>query len=76
VQEKLTITIDETVYEGLYRHVGAGRTSRFVEGLVRPHLTGEGPDAEYRRMAADEEREAAALEWAEGLIGDAGGDTG
>jgi hypothetical protein len=32
---------------------------------------GEDPDAGYRAMAADAEREAEALAWSEGLIGDA-----
>jgi hypothetical protein len=76
MQKKLTITIDETVYEGLYRHVGPGRISRFIERLVRPYVTAEGLDAEYSRMAADENRETAALEWAEELIGDVDRDPG
>jgi hypothetical protein len=76
MQKKLTITIDETVYEGLYRYVGPGRISRFIERLVRPYVTAEGLDAEYRRMAADETREGAALEWSEQTIGDADGDPG
>jgi len=31
-------------------------------------------EAEYRQMAVDKEREAEALEWAEGLIGDVADD--
>jgi predicted CopG family antitoxin len=30
----MTITIDEAVYEGLYRRVGKRRMSQFIENLV------------------------------------------
>jgi len=71
MQKKLTITIDEAVYEGLYKRVGAGKISRFIEQLVRPHVMATELDDTYAAMARDEEREAEASEWAEGLIGDA-----
>ena len=32
----------------------------------------ENLDAAYREMSQDEEREAEALEWAEGIVGDVG----
>jgi predicted CopG family antitoxin len=73
--KKLTITIDDEVYEGLYRRVGARRISRFLEALARPHVIGEDLEAAYRSMAADEERERAALEWSENLIGDTADET-
>lgn len=76
VQKKLTITIDEQVYRGLYRHVGSGRISKFIEHLVRPHVLPEELDGAYAEMARDEERESEALEWAEGLIGDIADDPG
>ena len=38
MQKKLTITLDEQVYEGLYAVVGRGDISRFIEDLVRPHV--------------------------------------
>jgi predicted CopG family antitoxin len=70
MQKKLTITVDEQVYDGLYRVVGARRISQFIEDLVRPHvLEGDLADA-YARMAADEEREAGAAEWSDALISD------
>ena len=72
MQRKLTITIDEHVYERLHEVVGRGRISRFIEDLVRPHVSRRHLDASYRAMAADEQREADALTWAEGTIGDAG----
>ncbi len=72
MQKKLTITIDEDVYEGLYATVGPRRISRFIEDLVRPHVTQLDLVTAYQEMAADEEAEAEALEWAEATIGDVG----
>jgi hypothetical protein len=70
VTRKLTITIDDEVYEGLYRRVGAGKIGRFLEDLARPHVVDSELEAQYRAMAADELREREAEEWAEGLIAD------
>jgi len=70
MQKKLTITLDADVYEGLHRVVGRRRISQFIEGLVRPHVLRTDLDEAYRLMAQDEEREAEALQWIEGLIGD------
>ena len=72
MQRKLTITIDEKVYEGLYAVIGRRRISRFIEDLVRPHVIYPDLRAAYRQMAADEVREAEALEWAEATVGDVG----
>lgn len=70
-QKKLTITVDEQVYRGLRKVIGPRRISRFIEDLVRPHVVPEDLDAAYQQMAADEQAEAEALEWAEALLGDA-----
>ena len=70
MQKKLTITIDERVYEGLYRVVGPGRISQFIERLVRPHVVREDLDRAYAEMAADEARETEALDWADSLLPD------
>jgi hypothetical protein len=70
MQKKLTITLDERVYEGLHAVVGRGHISRFIEDLVRPHVIYQELEAAYKQMAQDEEREAEALEWAEATIGD------
>jgi predicted CopG family antitoxin len=66
--KKLTITIDDSVYDGLYRVVGPRRISRFIERLVRPHVLDL--DAAYAAMADDDERDSEALAWSEALIGD------
>ena len=71
MHKKLTITIDEGVYEGLHRVVGRGNIGHFIETLVRPHVTEADLDAAYREMAADEAREADAHEWVEATLGDA-----
>lgn len=67
MHKKMTITLDEEVYEGLYRVVGRRRMSQFIEDLVRPYVTDEALDQGYRQMAADEAREAEAMEWSESL---------
>ncbi len=73
--KKLTITIADEVYEGLYRRVGRRRISRFLEALARPHVIDADLEAGYRAMAADEVREAEADEWAENLVGDVANET-
>jgi predicted CopG family antitoxin len=70
MQKKLTISIDEQVYEGLYKVAGRDGISQFIENLVRPYVIEDNLDAAYKQMAADEGREREALEWSEFLIGD------
>jgi predicted CopG family antitoxin len=70
MHKKLTITVDEEVYEGLHRVVGRLKISQFIEALVRPHVLREDLLAAYRDMAGEEEREAEAHMWAEATVGD------
>ena len=70
MRKKLTITIDEQVYEGLHHVIGRRKISRFIEDLVRPHVVSHDLEAAYMEMAQDETREAEALEWAEATVGD------
>jgi predicted CopG family antitoxin len=70
MQKKLTVTIDEEVYNGLREVIGPRKISRFIEDLVRPHVTKKDIYAAYKEMAADEVRESEALEWAEATFGD------
>lgn len=74
MHKKLTITLDERVYDGLHRVVGRGSISRFIEDLVRPHVLNRDLETAYREMAQEEARESEALEWAEATIGDVSGD--
>lgn len=70
MHKKLTITLDATVYDGLHKIIGRRHISHFIEELVRPHVISTDLDAAYQAMAADEDRESEALEWAEATIGD------
>jgi hypothetical protein len=70
MQKKLTITVDEQLYEGLHRVIGRGNISQLIEGLVRPHLGTADLAEEYRLLALDEAGEAEALEWIEAMIED------
>lgn len=72
MQKKLTVTIDEEVYEGLRTVIGPRKISRFIEALVRPHVVKKDMYSAYKEMAADQIRESEALEWTEGTIGDFG----
>ena len=74
MQKKLTITLDETVYEGLHQIIGRRHISRFIEDLVRPHVLVQDLEAAYQQMAQDEAREAEAFVWAEATIGDVSDD--
>ena len=75
MQKRLTLTIEESVYDGLYAKVGKRNISRFIESLVRPYITTESLDEAYQAMALDEEREREAREWSEGTIGDVADET-
>ncbi len=72
MRKKLTVTIDDKVYEGLRTVIGPRKISRFIEDLVRPHVLKKDMYAAYKEMAADQIRETEALEWTEGTIGDFG----
>jgi predicted CopG family antitoxin len=65
MQKKLTITVDEDVYEALHKVIGPRKISKFIEKLVRPHVVVPNLESAYAEMARDEERENEALEWAE-----------
>jgi predicted CopG family antitoxin len=70
MQKKLTITVDQEVYEGLHKVIGPRKISKFVEDLVRPHVVRPNLDSAYAQMAKDTEREKEALEWAEATFKD------
>ena len=70
MQKKLTITVDEEVYEGLHKIIGPRKISKFVENLVRPHVVRPNLESAYAQMAKDKKREAEAVEWAEATFRD------
>jgi hypothetical protein len=70
MHKRMTITLDEDVYEGLRRRVEPRRISQFVSDILRPHVSDTMLDGGYREMAADGEREADAREWIAALADD------
>jgi predicted CopG family antitoxin len=71
MQKKLTVTVDEEVYEGLHKTIGPRKISKFIEELVRPHVIRPDLESAYAEMAKDRRREKEALEWAELTFKDA-----
>ena len=65
MRKKLTVTIDEEVYEGLRKIIGPRKISKFIEELVRPHVVHANLESAYAEMARDKRREKEAMEWAE-----------
>jgi hypothetical protein len=75
MKKKLTITVDEKIYAGLHRVIGRRKISQFIESLVGPHVLYKDLESGYREMAADEAREAEAIEWAEATVTDVANET-
>ena len=70
MHKRMTITLDEAVYEGLNRTIGKRRMSQFIEDLLRPHVMDTSLDDGYKAMADDQEREAEAQDWCNALAKD------
>ena len=70
MHKKLTIILDERVYEGLHTVIGRRKVSQFIESLVRPHVVDVDIEEGYKLMAQDEAQESNALEWTAATIGD------
>ena len=70
MRKKLTITVEEEVYDGLHRVIGRRHISRFLNELAKPHVAEDALEEGYRAMAADEEHEREATEWIEAVVGD------
>ncbi|MCQ0989190.1 hypothetical protein [Jiella marina] len=70
MRRKMTITIDAEIYEGLLRTAGQRDLNLVIENLLRPLVLDRTLDDGYRAMAADDDREAEAQEWCEGLSAD------
>lgn len=64
---KLTISIDDSVYEGLHAVVGEEKIGKFLEDLARPFVLPERLAEAYAEMSADLQREAEAEAWCEAL---------
>ena len=70
MHKKMTITLDEAVYDGLWRTIGKRRMGQFIEDLLRPHVLDTALDDGYKAMAADKTRESEAQEWCNALAAD------
>ena len=75
MHKKMTITLDEEVYEGLWRTIGKRKMSQFIEDLLRPNVLGKSLDDGYKAMAQDQAREAEAMEWTNALAKDMANET-
>jgi hypothetical protein len=81
MMRKLTISVDDEIYKGLYATIGRRKISRFLSDLARPHVSPQAIDDRakrlayleegYKAQAADEAEEKEAFEWIEATIGDA-----
>ncbi len=63
MRKRLTLTIDQDIYEGLQKTVGKRNISRFIQELLRPRVINPDLDEAYAAMAKDRRREAQAAEW-------------
>lgn len=70
MHKRMTITLDEAVYDGLNRTVGKRRMSQFIEDLLRPHVLDTALDEGYRAMSVDKDRETQAQDWCNALAKD------
>lgn len=74
--KRLTITVDDDIYNGLHSVIGRRRISRFLNDLARPHVLQRDLSDVYRAMAADKDREREAQEWVENLTADIAHESG
>lgn len=65
MSRKITLTLDDELYEGLRQRAGSGDVKELIEDLLRSVAREAELEAGYRAMAADAEREREALEWIE-----------
>jgi metal-responsive CopG/Arc/MetJ family transcriptional regulator len=70
MHKRMTITLDEAVYDGLNRTIGKRQMSQFIEDLLRPHVLDTSLDDGYEAMGADATRESEANEWCNALAKD------
>lgn len=65
-KKKVTIMLDNGIYEGLRERVGARGIGAFLSELARPHISTPDLEAGYKALAADEESQRLAKEWLDG----------
>ena len=69
--KKLTINIDDRVYDGLHAIIGRGNIGKFLEDLARPFVVTESLAASYQEISYNVHRDTEADEWCESLTPDA-----
>jgi predicted CopG family antitoxin len=67
---KLTISIDDEVYQALHKTIGRRKISQFIEQLIRPYVLKTDLERSYFEMKEDRHRESEAMAWSENFIGD------
>ena len=72
MQKKLTITLEQDIYNALHAVVGRGRISQFIATLVRPHVCQLELEASYQRLAEEEKKTKESQEWVDGTSSDFG----
>ena len=70
MNKQLTIHIDEKVFDALYSTVDPQRVDKFVEDILRSHVTHRDLDSAYQEMAQDIQRESEALDWSDATCKD------
>jgi predicted CopG family antitoxin len=68
--KKLTISVSDEVYAGLYAKIGTRNISRFIDHLARAHVLDNALEDGYKAMAADASREDEAFFWLENILAD------
>ncbi len=75
MHHKLTISMDDEVYQGLHKMIGRGKISQFIEQLIRPYVLRTDLEKSYLEMKKDRYREIEAEAWSENFIGDSSAHT-
>ncbi len=70
MRKTLTITLEETLYNQREKLTGSDNIGQPIESLVTFQLSELDLAKAYQELAADEAREAKAVEWSEAMIGD------
>ena len=70
MKKKLTITVEDDIYDGLHSVIGPRKISSFIQELVRPHVIKRELESQYFEMSMNKLREKDALEWSEALLDD------
>ena len=70
MHKRMTITLDEAVYDGLNRTIGKRQMSQFIEDLLRPHVLDTSLDDGYKALASDSRVASEANEWCNALAKD------